>query len=274
MFRYFIYIAVFCLGLGAVMPAVAGNVVKLECKFKAGEVLRYKVESDAEITVNIPGIVQLPPIPVKMSASLVQKTNSILSDGSADISASAESFKLELNGSIQDIPQEQMPVLRLIVSKNGEIKEVKGLENAAPTIPGMQLSAISALCRFGGFPSGEIAPGDSWKANFPFVLGKGSIAVLCKLESLKEQGQSACYSQVGAGDVELALPFGMDAGSMAKTVKGPVQCLGKVVFSPALGRVVMSEGAIDMKFTMPEYASAGNPGESTVKLKYKIDLFP
>jgi hypothetical protein len=276
MSRCFLFAAIFCLlACALVPPADAGEAVKLEYKFQQGEVLRYKVVSDAEVIVNIPGLVQLPPIPVKMSAILAQKTNALLADGSAEISASAESFKLEMNGSVQDIPKEQVPVLKLIVSKRGEIKELKGLEGADPTIPGIQLSAISALCRFGGFPESGIAPGDSWKAVFPFPMGNASLDVLSKLGNANAQEQNISFSQVATGNVELALPFGMDPESLkTKTVKGPVQCTSAVAFSPALGRIVKSEGIVDMKFTMPEYSPAGNPGESTVKIKYKIDLLP
>jgi hypothetical protein len=106
-------------------------------------------------------------------------------------------------------------------------------------------------------------------------MGGSSLDVISKLENSKAQDQDISFSQVATGNVELALPFGMDPESLkAKTVKGPVQCASTVAFSPAPGRIVKSEGVVDMKFTMQEFATAGNPGESTVKIKYKIDLLP
>jgi len=244
-------IAVLCAVLGMLAGQAFGqDTVKLEYKFKQGELLRYKMIMN--MTMQMSGIggeeAEVPAMSAQTVAVTRQRTKKVLPNGDAEVTSAVESMKMTMGDKTQELPVDKMPVVTMVISKNGTVKSIKGLDDKMPTMfGGMDLSALGQL---GGLPEGEVKVGDTWSQDVPFPTGGWSLQVsgeLLSTDTKLGKYKVATFKLNIGGDVssEIPIPASSDetsstGGNMAIT--GTTSGDATVYFSCEKGQIIRTEG--------------------------------
>ncbi len=286
MFRRSLWLLTICV-LGGIastqayaQEAVKQDPVKLEYKFTTGEVLRYKITNNMNVQMNVPGMPNIPSMPVKIVSVMKQQTSKIQENGDAEIVTTFESLKMEMAGNSQDVPITQIQPVKMILSKSGEVKSVQGLDKLA--LGGMQFSSyMSNFCQYCAIPDAMLNVGDKWEQTVQFPIGKGKLRMQDELLSTNAMigtCKVANFSQDVTGDISMAMPVpgpsGAASGNSANMeLKGPIKAKSTVSFSSESGRIIKTVGTTDMKFDMQlPGSSIGKPGTMNLKMNYEIVL--
>lgn len=130
MARGLISALIMCLLLGAISAAFGQDAVKLELKFTPGELLRYKMVGsvNVDMQIDMPNAPQMPTIPIQVVGVVRQRTKRVLPNGDAEIAAAVESMKMIMGNEAKEFPVNQIPVITMVISRNGTVKSVQGLE--------------------------------------------------------------------------------------------------------------------------------------------------
>jgi hypothetical protein len=278
----------------------------LEFKFRPGEVQRFKTSMRMQMNVAMPGMPALPEgktgFEMNMSTVVRQKTLGVLPDGSAKVSYTYETIKVDTSGlpmadktPMGDIQKElkKMPPITVTMTKHGQITDIQGMQNVPGMPQGMDFSKM--LGGAGGmgswsfaFPVEGVSVGDAWTQDVP-IMGAGKMSVdstLVSLNTLLNNQVVAKIKQNFAGRIELGdlmkalMPaFGANSSQMPSMGGGmDMSGWGVAYFDRAKGRVARSDANIDMVVNMTMAAPPGmqemdasSPGQSiNISMTMKI----
>lgn len=261
--------------------ALARDTVKLEYKFKPNELLRYKMVMNMNMTLDMPGFEQtmLPNTAIQMVAVYRQRTKRVLANGDAEITAAVESIKMTMGGKTESIPADKIPVMTFVMSKNGVVKSMSGLEKMAAQFGGMQFVNPSAMGQYGALPEGELSVGDTWSQEIPFPLGEGKLNVTGKILStdtkLGKYTVAAIKQNMG-GHVAYSMTIPASPGQTAPA-SGSVNAKGKflgdavVYFSQEKGQMIRTDGNLTMQMSM-EFTNAPANAPSGMEMDMDMDF--
>lgn len=279
--RYALIFLTCALLVGSAVFAVAQETVKLELKFKPGELLRYKMVMNMNISMegSGPSAHQIPNLPMRMVMLMRQRTKQILPNGSAQVNAVVDSMKLTMGTKTQDIPVNKMPLMTVVISPSGRVQSVTGLEKLTGAANGMPFMNPWSMQQYCGLPSNELIVGESWSQSMPFPMG-GSVSVIGTLVSASEPlGKSKCavVKQDIYGDLDFAnlaqsfsgqnipIPSGLK-------MKGKINGSGTTYFSTEKGQMMRTDGWADLQMVMDVPASSQTAQGGTVSMKMRMDF--
>jgi hypothetical protein len=270
--------------------ANAQDAIKLEYKFTPGELLRYKMVMDMNVAMNMnsqEGMSggQIPAFNGQIVMVMRQRAKKILANGDAEIAFAYESIKAPSLGSEGTIAVDKLPVVTMVMSKDGIVKSVKGVTNPILPMGQMPMMDMPSLYQFGGsLPANSVKVGDTWTQNIANPTSPGGIKVDGKLLSTDTKLDGvpvAVLKQDVSGNLNLNMPIptppegGSAAPSMSMT--GNISSTGNVYFSPEKGRMMQMDGngnaRINMSFPGVEEGQSGAMNID-VQLKYVMSLLP
>jgi hypothetical protein len=248
-----IILCMFCVQLAA-QDVTKPDTIKLEYKFVKGDVTRYKVVLDmnADIKMDIATAQQIPQMALKIVAIANQKVNKVFENGDAEIIPGVESLKLTMMGATNEMPMNQAPQMKMVMSKTGSVKSITGIDKAtADMLSSMPMIANGAsMPQISEFPDKPIGVGDSWIQDIPNMLG-GNMHYECKLGtytvavfSENVNGDMTLNMKPPTGATQSVLPF----PQMGMSGKYDAKLVNK--FSTDLGKLVSCNGTINMQFDM------------------------
>ncbi len=266
--------ACFVLVLAVAACALGQETVKLEMKFKAGDLTRYKMIMDGSASFGgIPNAPQASNLAVRAVAVVRQRVKRVLPNGDAEISSIVESARYTYGNKTVELPTKKMPTTVFVMDKSGMVKSVAG----AQKYPGMPLSVE----KFSALPTGELALGESWSQGLPFPGGNlmmvGSVISLD--EKLGNSKVAVIKQDISADlDMEKALA-GLGGNQMVPQGvkgKGKLTATGTTFFSQEKGRVVRTEGVMDAQMEatgpMPSSQTPQGGGDVTAYLLMHISF--
>lgn len=276
-----IILCMFCVQLAA-QDVTSPDTIKLEYKFVKGDVTRYKVVLDmnADIKMDAAATQQIPQMAVKIVAITNQKINKILENGDAEIIPGAESLKLTMMGATNEIPLNQAPQMKMVMSKTGSVVSFSGMDKAATDMLASMpmLGNGSSMPQISEFPDKPIGVGDSWIQDIPNMLG-GNMHYECKLlEKNAKVGAYtvAVFSENVNGDMTINMtpPAGVTQGAlplpqMGMSGKYDAKLMNK--FSTDLGKLVACNGTINMQFDMSMPNAQAAPATPAQPIKVVIN---
>lgn len=266
---------------GAARAADEG--IKLEYKFKPGEVLRYKLAVDMDLAMqsDMAGSAQMPAMHVKMVGVMKQKTLRILPDGDAEVLVAVESMKMMVGGQTQKVPLDKIPTITLVVSREGLVKKMSGLDEAAGLLAGMPFAGAANPGQGGAFPSQPVKVGEVWSQKVPFPMG-GMLNTRSQLTSTNSKVgkyRVAAIKQDVGGSIDLAMPGLMfsPAGrasdeSVDIGMKGMVMGDSMVYFSVEHGRLIRTQGSADAQVAM-DLSGGMAGGQMQVDMHTTFEMF-
>ena len=145
------------LGLAALTLAVgapsvrAADAVQLQYDFRAGEVLKYRLNMKSSATFRMPdGQVQKLNMTnyLELSQELIEKTG----DGDFRIAVSIDKANQTVNGKNQRLPVPEGQVNIITLGANGQVKQLTG---SAPAQSSQNLQMV--------FPTRALRKGDNWE---------------------------------------------------------------------------------------------------------------
>jgi hypothetical protein len=246
--------------------------VKLEYKFKSGEINRYKMVMTTDTIVNK----QTYSSAMKAVAVMKYRVLSVSRDGSAKMKVALESMKFTIGGSTQDIAASQLPAAEIIMTKFGEIKLPSGKGSASsalmqnnPMMGGGMMSSVR-------FPSKPVNVGKAWSVALPEPMkGKAS----CRLVNTNSQVgkfRTAKLTTNMSGTLDMASMGGSLPG-MSATKPIPMSGSFSSYISPANGKLIRTDGNLRMKMQapVPSKSSPGKPASkpANVEMNIKMEMF-
>ena len=147
--------------------------IQLRYKFSPGQTDRYKVE----LTVLTTTPDQPPagkPVPVRGGGASVVKVDTVEPDGSAQVTATMENFKIGGRA-----PADGQQTSKYTISVQGVATESGAPKTADRAQKSVDPRVLARLCTI--LPPGPVKPGDSWKNQMPDPLtGAGSVQVTAR----------------------------------------------------------------------------------------------
>jgi len=280
--------------LCAVLSVLAGQAfgqetVRLEYKFKQGELLRYKMVMSATINMQMSmpdgSSGQMPSIPMQMVGVMRQRTRKVLPNGDAEVAYAFESMKVTVGDMTQQSPTEKIPVITMVISKNGVPKSIQGLEKLGGQSGYTQFISPETLGQYGALPEGDLKVGDTWSQDVPFPIG-GRLQMSGKLLSTDTKLGSytvATFEQNTGGDINMNIPVPMPSNG-APSTGGNVGANGEflgdttVYFSLEEGKMIRTSGraTLQMKVDIAGAAGTGNanaPGGIDMNMDMNFEMF-
>lgn len=294
-------------------PAVAQpqQAVKLEHKFRANQIDRYKMVIKMNANIALPGM----PVAItgtngmQMNMSIVSvlrsKVLGILPSGDAKLMYSYESMDMDMDmPGMPKIDKSQMqkaqkdviknmPKITMVVNKYGQVTSVEGLDKMPGMPKGMDFSSMlvgpNAMGPWSfGLPADQVGVGDAWTQDIP-ILNAGKMTVDYTLESLNAKLGSITAAKIRqdfSGHVEMGDLMKSMIPMMAGSMSGPAPNIiggmdmsgwGVAYFDAARGRVARVDSDIDMIMNMsaeaPEgLAPANGPKTFNINMTMKMKL--
>jgi len=268
------------LGAGA---WAAEEAVKIEYKFTPGEILRYKLVVDMNMAVqsNIEQNFQIPAMQIQMVAVMRMKTLGILPNGDAKVLTSIDSMKMKLGGVTQEVPPGDMPAVTMIMSPNGVVKQVGGLEQAGGMFAQMPFAELTNFAQYGAFPTKPLELGSTWVQNVQFPLG-GTVRMQSQLTSANSKVGKYRVAEIEQhlnGNIDMDMPKlmfapqgqGADAG-VDMSMKGTVVSDSTLYFSVEQGKAVRTDGTGDVLMAMNISGGPAN-GQMRIAMDMKFEMF-
>ncbi|MHB1002188.1 MAG: hypothetical protein ACYC27_23360 [Armatimonadota bacterium] len=249
------------------LPTAADDLVIIKYKFIPNELLRYNINVTANIGIQIdmPGVDQVPSIPVTMTGIMRQRTTKILPTGDAELAVAFESLSMSISGSVTPMDVSRMPVIKMVMSPGGQVKSSQGVDKLAAAFGGMPFMNMGSVAQNSSFPTKALSIGETWVSAIPFPLG-GRLGVQSQLISANTQ--LASIKQLIKGNINLSAPL-QNAQEAIVTTKGDVALDGNVYFALDKGQMVRSDasGNIQMTLSTPDIA-----GGMTADIKISMNM--
>lgn len=270
-------------------PTLAGPPVMLRYKFVVGDVQRYRMAMDMNMTMSMPGGstshpgLVIPPMKMHMDAVMARTIKSVnASDGAATVGVRVESVTGNMNGqTLPQIPDTAKMEQTMTVTPRGRMTmaAVPGAPGAAGGIPGMpgmpggmNMGDINSLMAIGAFPETPVGIGQSWTTNAALGTGtKMTNTMILRGVSSENGHRVADMGFKTKGNISFSFdgtksaspaPFSM---SMNSVVSGS----GTQKFDLDAGALRAMAGDIAMDMTMKMGAAAGS-GQSVPPMKMHI----
>ena len=266
--------------------ALAQETVKIELKFNPGEVLRYKmvINMNMSMEANGPSSFQLPNVPINMVIVMKQRTKRVLPNGDAEVNAVIESMRMAMGDKVQQLPVNKIPVMTMVMSPSGEVKDMKGFEKFTSACGGMDFVNPWNMKQFGMLPSTELLVGESWSQSVPFPMG-GSVQVIGRLLSANEMvanTRCALIRQEIYGNLDFDKPIPAYNGQSISLppglkMQGKIKGASETYFSTEKGRMIRTDGNADIRMNMNAPSSSQGSGGSmfmNMRMKFQMYLVP
>ena len=282
--RYALIFLICALLFGSAVFAVAQETVRLELKFKPGELLRYKMVMNMNISMEAsgPSTAQIPNLPMRMVMMMRQRTKRILPNGSAQVNAVVDSMKLTMVNKTQDIPVKKMPCMTVVIGPSGRVESVTGLEKLTAASNGMPFVNPWSMQQYCGLPSNELIVGESWSQSLPFPMG-GNVSVIGTLVSASEvlgKSKVAVVKQDIYGDLDFANLAQSFSGQQVPIpsglkMKGKINGSGTTYFSTEKGQMMRTDGWADIQMALdvPASSQGGQSGSMSMKMRMDFEVF-
>lgn len=256
------------------------DTVKLEYKFVPGDLSRYKMVFDmnAQMMSDNQSGMAIPPMNIKLVGFVEQEVKRVLENGDAEITVKIPSLKMTMMDSTTDIPVDKIPVITLIMSKQGIVKSISGLENINAITGGIPLLGNNGTgYQYSAFPDKPLSVGDTWSLDLPIPGGTPIHYEAKMLEIGSKVGNYtvAVYSENVNGDMSFTIDPSKAAVSQTAGVP-PVPIAVKMLmkgtskFSPDLGKVINSTGSIDISMDVTVNDSSVASSGMTMPLKMSM----
>ena len=239
----------------------ASGAVDLQYKFKQGEVVRHKivVDMDLAMAISAPDAPQIPQMHVKMVGIIKQKTGRMLPDGDVELVDTIESMTMTIGNQTKKLPLDKVPPMTGLVSKYGPSNHVTNPGAQAGMLSALQLGS-SGMTQYIRLPSQPLNVGDYWTDTTDLPIGI-SVQQRSKLAAEKSKLGSymvAVIKQDVSGNLDIPIGQLVALAGQVADAKLPVDgnikalVLGDVstFFSVERGRIIRSEGTLDMQMDM------------------------
>lgn len=256
-----------CALLIAPLAASAGqggnSPVTLRMKFKSGEVNKYRMTMQMNMTMHVPNQPQPMTVPVNMMMTMDQKVESVDAKGNGTIVTTIQNQQMTANG--QTAPSPQTPPITMRLSPQGKILSTKGMpSNQVTNMMGNPFGGGGASGLTVLLPAKPVKPGDSWTQ--PVRLPGSALSGTTKNTLLRYENIGHFRTARIHTVANLTLKMMMDAqGQPAKTaskaaslVQGNIKIAGDNNFAIAEGKLVRMamNGNAAMKMQQKKAASA------------------
>ena len=285
-------LAVVLLVVFVLLAAISANAktVKLEYKYKKGDVAKYKLVSDTNATMGQ----GMGAMTTKMTADVEEKVLAVNKDGSIKIQVTISNIKMSMPGMEQGkTPQIPNQTTVLTISKTGSIisSNNKGGMSAGLGMPGG--SSATMLSQFAYFdivlPTKAVSIGGTWKKSIPVTSIGGKFDTTSKLEAAalplgKEVVSKVKQTMKGKADLAKIMKAAMSGGDVPEEyskqlaqMKGTIDMTGTTVyhFSPSKGKLWKSSSTLDATVNMSMSQAVqkqGAPAKVTMKAKVTTTL--
>ena len=305
MIRWSVLFATLCILLaGTLSPASAQDTYSLEYKFVPGELIRYKMVIDMNMSMKFDGTtaqkatgsMQMPNMQMSMVIVTRQRTKKVLPNGDGQIAMAIESMKVvDPTGKTQQMPTKDLPVFTIVMGKNGVVKSVSGLEalqkSLSKNVPGGgKMPAFNPgefnqlMGQYAVFPSVPVPLGQAWVVDIPYPVGTGSIRVMSTFQSIDEKaGQKlANLRQQYDGDIGYGMQMEIPESQQSKGGTANIQLAGKlqgdttVDFALDKGHVRSMNGTIGMQMGVDFSATGGGEsggGTASIDMVMQMQMF-
>jgi hypothetical protein len=275
------------------LTAAQAKSVKLEYKYKKGQIDKYKVAMGVKLSMPA---MQEGETNVKMSMMLTNKVLEVLPDGSAKIESKISDIKISNTGQNDTLPPgtpKNMSMV-MIMSKQGELIESKDIDNMfGNTIPGMDINQFWGQMSLQGaiFPDKMVEVGESWSSNIPFPIGNGNIKIESTLLAAAiptgKNGKDTAskIKQIYSGHFDLAKIIQsitessqMDEKQKDETsqIKGNIDVGGwsVIMFDAIAGKMIKANISFteNVRFTVPQVAQNNGQGPSEMNIIMDMNM--
>jgi len=226
-----------------------------EYKFIKGDVQRYQIEVVMTISSksSIPTVARTKPVQVKMMGVRRQEIVDVLPNGDAEIAYNFESLKIGNNGEWQDTPLNQVPAMSMLISKNGVVKSIHGMERTGPFAQMPFLNTENLDQYFGVLPPVLPANGSTWTQEIPFPKrdaneNSGALKIKGKIVNNEEMLQGAPaikFEQIVEGKQIFSMPLtdvAPDSSIRSMKASGTITAQATNYFSPITGKMLLTQG--------------------------------
>jgi hypothetical protein len=269
--------AISCLLLSILAVSAFGqSAVNLQHKFTVGESVCYKIVVNMQVTMGGQGSVA---IPAQIVGIVKHETKRLLDNGNAEISATIQSMKMDVAGNAQVMPTAQAVPVTIVLSPDGDMKSIHGLDKASGVFGGMQqFLLLSSLGQYSPLPA-NLTTGTTWTQNLSSPTDSATVAVQCKLlnpSTTVGANTVASIQQNLTGDLHFTMPMpnlGTAPQSSTIGLKGPFKTEGMLSLSTDKGAVVRStgKGSAQLAVTIPNSTDNTNVN---AQITYDIFVVP
>ncbi|HEY3297510.1 MAG TPA: hypothetical protein VGK34_02555 [Armatimonadota bacterium] len=275
-----------CLLFGAVFSRAFGqDAAKLEYKFVNGQTLSYKLALEMTISTAsaTPGGEHRSPATVKITGIRTQQVRQIFPNGDAEVLYKHENMKISSGTGWQNMPPGQMSSFSMLISKDGTVRSIRGLEKTGPLAQLPFLNPANIDQCLGVLPPIPLKNDAKWTQEIPLPDSTGSKST----GTLKIQGQIVNSSEK-LGDIAVVRYSQTVDGSQGFTQSSPpnsqasllretgtIQAKAVHCFAAQSGCLALSEGTGLVKTYMAyeddkgKVMSAINTG---ILVKYQLSL--
>jgi hypothetical protein len=247
MIRRLVLILLVCLLAGTIIPSAYGQgFAKLQHKFVAGETERYNVRLETKINTGTRSTA------VTITGIREQQVTQLLPNGDAEIHYRFQDMKISSGKGWQDSPASAWPYLAMLVSPDGTVKEMRGLEKSGPAaqIPFLNIENLDQCLDL--LPAIELRPGATWTQNITLPGTKdnpstGSIKVEGQVLNTNESLKGipvVRFGEKAEGKQSFSQPAPSGSPAKAKILDevGTINAEVENCFSVETGRLVSSTG--------------------------------
>jgi len=253
--------------LCAVLGAQAKN-VKLEYKFRKGEVDKYKVTMGMKMSM--PKGAQMPGT-MNVSMTMTQKVLDVLPNGSAKVQVTMSNMKMSGPGMPQNMSNMPPQTMTVTMTKDGRMTNPAGAGGMMGTMGAMPgsdpMGSMGCL-----LPTKVVKVGETWKQAVPMPNNSGKINYVSTLLSAALPLGKTTASKIKqnfSGRLDLGKMMGGAAGGGS----GDMDLNGSsiVFFSPTQGKLLKTSGRVSAKMRMSMPPNPQNPGAPT-KMNMLMDM--
>lgn len=273
MYRRSVLPVFICLILAVfVLPVFAeDDGVLIRYKFTQDELLRYSITMTANIgiQINMPGVDQIPGIPVTMTGVMRQRTTKILPSGDAELAVAFESLKMAAGGTVIPVDVNRMPVIKMVMSPSGQVKSSQGIDKLSMAFGNMPFMNMGSMVQNSSFPEKALKIGETWASAVPFPLG-GNLMVQSQLISANTQ--LAAIRQNIKGNINISSPL-PSMQEVIATSKGDVNLDSMVYFALDKGQMLRSEASGNIQMAISALDTQGDM-TADIQINMNMSLLP
>lgn len=166
----------------------AEKTVKLQFKFKPGDIDKYKLAVNIGVKTNLPIPGAADNLGINMSVIMRQKVLGVLPDGTAKVRISYDDFNMSITG-VKTPETGKVPASWMTVKMDstGEILEILEIDPALSVrgFNGVEFSqALTKFAFFGTLPKWDLEVGSKWMYPIPSFLGSTEVKMISTLDAV------------------------------------------------------------------------------------------
>jgi hypothetical protein len=262
----------------AAEAAAPSNGVLLQYNLKKGDVFPYRLAMDITSKVSVPSQPDMD-VSAKLQMVMRMAVQDVNQDGSYQIETQVSDAKLTANGQEMPLTATAIPPITMTVTKNGVVKNVKGLEGLAggSAVPGLDPTSFSnMMSNMAVFPEKPIKVNDTWTYTTPITFpGSKQVTATTKarLVGLETTKDGTPVARVNAS-VNVPLDLSLPQPSGTTTMKGQQVGTVTTLYSRANGMPVDANGTTNMtaKITANSVGPDGKPNNVSMDMTMKMQI--